>query len=73
VVAAVRRPSDIHSGGNQFFVCLRDQPSLVGQYTIFGEVIEGIEVLDAIGQTPVDGERAKTRVAMRKVTMRGPS
>jgi peptidyl-prolyl cis-trans isomerase B (cyclophilin B) len=73
VVAAVRRPSDIHSAGNQFFVCLRDQPSLLKQYTIFGEVVEGMEVLDAIGQSPADGERARTRVTMRKVTMRGPS
>ena len=73
VVAAVRRPSDIHSGGSQFFVCLRDQPSLLKQYTIFGEVVEGMEVLDAIGQSPAEGERAKTRIAMRKVTMRGPS
>jgi len=73
VVAAVRRPSDVHSAGNQFFVCLRDQPSLLKQYTIFGEVVEGMEVLDAIGQSPADGERAKTRITMRKVTMRGPS
>lgn len=74
VVAAVRRPSDVNSGGSQFFVCLREQPSLLGQYSVFGEVVEGMEVVDAIGQSPVEGERAKTRVAVRKVTIRrGPS
>jgi peptidyl-prolyl cis-trans isomerase B (cyclophilin B) len=63
-VAAVRRPSSKDSAGNQFFVCLTDQPALTGQYTIFGEVTTGLEVADRIGQTPVEGDRAKTRVEM---------
>ena len=65
VVAAVRRPSDVNSAGNQFFVVLTEQPSLKGQFTIFGEVSEGIEVADKIGQTPVEGDRAKSRVEMK--------
>jgi peptidyl-prolyl cis-trans isomerase B (cyclophilin B) len=69
VVAAVRRPSDPHSAGQQFFVVLTDQPGLKGQFTIFGEVVEGIEVADRIGETPVEGERARTRVEM-KVSLR---
>jgi len=67
-VAAARRPSSPDSGGTQFFVCLRDQPSLKGQYTIFGEVVSGIEVVDQIGQTKVDGDKAAERVEM-KVTI----
>jgi peptidyl-prolyl cis-trans isomerase B (cyclophilin B) len=70
-VAAVRRPSDPQSGGSQFFVCLRDQPSLMGQYTVFGEVVSGMEVVDQISLTPVDGDRAKERVEM-KVVIREP-
>lgn len=70
VVAAVRRLSDINSGGSQFFVCLQDQPSMQGQYTIFGEVVEGMNVLDAIGQSPVEGERPKTRLIVRRVMIR---
>jgi peptidyl-prolyl cis-trans isomerase B (cyclophilin B) len=69
-VAAVLRPNQPDSGGNQFFVCLSDQPSLTGKYTIFGEVTEGLEVADKIGQTPVDGDRASTRVEIRKVVLR---
>jgi peptidyl-prolyl cis-trans isomerase B (cyclophilin B) len=65
VVAAVRRPSDPNSAGDQFFVVLTEQPALKGQFTIFGEVSEGIAVADRIGQTPVDGERAKARIEMR--------
>jgi len=68
-VAAVLRPRQPDSGGDQFFVCLYDQPSLTGQYTIFGEVIEGMEVADKIGDTPATGEKATERVEM-KVTLR---
>jgi cyclophilin family peptidyl-prolyl cis-trans isomerase len=65
VVAAVRRPSSKDSAGNQFFVCLTDQFALNGQYTIFGEVTEGMQVVDAIGATPVAGDRATARVEMK--------
>jgi cyclophilin family peptidyl-prolyl cis-trans isomerase len=70
-VAAVLRPSSIDSAGSQFFICLRDQPSLKGKYTVFGEVVSGMEVADQISLTPVDGDRAKGRVEM-KVTIREP-
>lgn len=65
VVAAVRRPSDVNSAGNQFFVVLQAQPSLKGQYTIFGEVVSGMEIADKIGTTPVTGDRANERVEMK--------
>jgi peptidyl-prolyl cis-trans isomerase B (cyclophilin B) len=68
-VAAVLRPRQPDSAGDQFFVCLFDQPSLTGQYTIFGEVTEGMDVVDKIGETPVVGDKAKDRVEM-KVTIR---
>jgi cyclophilin family peptidyl-prolyl cis-trans isomerase len=67
-VAAVRRPSSVDSAGSQFFVCLRDQPALVGHYTVFGEVVSGMDVVDQISLTPVEGDRAKERVEM-KVTI----
>jgi peptidyl-prolyl cis-trans isomerase B (cyclophilin B) len=64
-VAAARKPSSPDSGGRQFFICLREQPSLKGQYTIFGEVISGMEVVDQISLTPADGDKAKERVGMK--------
>jgi peptidyl-prolyl cis-trans isomerase B (cyclophilin B) len=64
VVAAVRRPKDPNSAGQQFFVVLSDQPSLTGQFTIFGEVVEGMDVADRLGETPVEGDRAVPRVEM---------
>jgi peptidyl-prolyl cis-trans isomerase B (cyclophilin B) len=36
------------SGGSQFFICLGDQPSLDGQYTVFGETVSGMEVVQSI-------------------------
>jgi peptidyl-prolyl cis-trans isomerase B (cyclophilin B) len=71
-VAAVRRPSSMDSAGTQFFVCLQPQPSLQGQYTVFGEVVSGMEVVDQISTTPVDGDKARERVEM-KVTIRVPA
>jgi cyclophilin family peptidyl-prolyl cis-trans isomerase len=41
------------TNGSQFFIMLQDNP-LPNNYTIFGKVIAGQEVVDAIGQTAVD-------------------
>ncbi len=38
------------TGGSQFFVTLSEQPHLNGRYTIFGEVIEGMDVVDILQQ-----------------------
>lgn len=70
-VAAVRLPSSIDSAGSQFFVCLQPQPALAGQYTVFGEVVSGMEFVDQISLTPVDGDKATERVEM-KVTLSEP-
>jgi peptidyl-prolyl cis-trans isomerase B (cyclophilin B) len=43
------------SGGSQFYICLDPQPRLDNQYTVFGEVVEGMEVVDAIGNTATTG------------------
>jgi peptidyl-prolyl cis-trans isomerase B (cyclophilin B) len=69
-VAAVLRPSSPDSAGNQFFVVLSDQPSLTGKFTIFGEVTSGMDVVDRIGETPVDGDKPQKRIVLQKVTVR---
>jgi cyclophilin family peptidyl-prolyl cis-trans isomerase len=71
-VAAVRRPSSLDSAGTQFFVCLQPQPSLARQYTVFGEVTSGMEVVDQISTTPVDGDKAKERVEMKVKVREAP-
>jgi cyclophilin family peptidyl-prolyl cis-trans isomerase len=64
-VGAARRPSSKDSGGSQFFVCVNDQPAWKGQYTVFGEVVSGMGVVEKLSDTPLDGERPRTRVEMK--------
>jgi len=70
-VAAVMVPGKPDSAGAQFFIVLADQPTLDGQYTVFGHVSDGMEVLQKISETPVDEKGLTTeRVAITKVTIR---
>jgi peptidyl-prolyl cis-trans isomerase B (cyclophilin B) len=70
-VAAVLQPGKPDSAGAQFFICVTDQPALDGQYTVFGRVVDGIEVVQAISEAETDAEgRVKDRVVIRKVTIR---
>lgn len=45
---SMARSAHPDSAGSQFFICVVDTPHLDGQYTVFGEVVEGIEVVDKI-------------------------
>src|ERR1700736_3151929 len=46
--AATARSSNPNSAGSQFYICLGDAPFLNRQYTVFGHVVEGQGVVDAI-------------------------
>lgn len=70
-VGAVLLPGRPNSAGAQFFVCATDQPTLEGQYTIFGRVVEGIEVVQQISAVPADGQqRPAERIVIASVTIR---
>jgi peptidylprolyl isomerase len=71
VVAAARKPSGLDTAGSQFFVVVTAQPALKGQYTIFGEVVSGMDVVDKISLTPAERERPLSRIEIRSVTLRG--
>jgi peptidyl-prolyl cis-trans isomerase B (cyclophilin B) len=45
---AMARSSRPDSAGSQFYICLGDAAFLNGQYTVFGQMTEGFDVLDAI-------------------------
>ncbi len=47
-ILSMARSQDPNSAGSQFFLMHGDAPFLDGKYTVFGEVIDGIEVVDAI-------------------------
>ncbi len=70
-VAAVLQPGKPDSAGTQFFVAVTDQVALNGQFTVYGRVVEGLEVLQAISASPVDAEgKLVDRIEMTKVTIR---
>jgi peptidyl-prolyl cis-trans isomerase B (cyclophilin B) len=52
---SMARAQDPNSAGSQFFVCQADTPFLDNKYTVFGEVIDGIEVVDRIVNVERDG------------------
>lgn len=59
-----------NTNGSQFFIMHKDTP-LPLNYTIFGKVIKGIEVVDAIAATPVnDSDKPLTDVIMKSVTVK---
>lgn len=53
-VCSMARTSDPHSANSQFFICLDNASFLDGQYTVWGEVTEGMEHVDALpkGEPP---------------------
>lgn len=70
VVSTVRIPNKPDSDGAQFFVCLFPQPALDGQFSAFGRVTEGMDVVEKISQVPAgsDGMTEKP-VRILKVTL----
>jgi peptidyl-prolyl cis-trans isomerase B (cyclophilin B) len=62
-VLSMARSQNPDSAGSQFFICLADARFLDKQYTAFGELIKGDDVLEKIGSTPTarggGGEQSK--------------
>ena len=53
-VVSMARGSNINSAGSQFFICVKDLPNLDGNYTVFGKVLDGMDVVDNIRKVLVD-------------------
>jgi peptidyl-prolyl cis-trans isomerase B (cyclophilin B) len=73
-VAASRLPDTINparaSNGSQFYVCLTALPKLDGKYTVFGEVLEGLDVLDAISNQPTDSnDFPLAKIVIKSITI----
>ncbi len=58
------------SSGSQFYICLADLPNLDGGYTVFGRVVEGMDVVDLIAAVERDpADNPIERVEMTNVSL----
>jgi peptidyl-prolyl cis-trans isomerase B (cyclophilin B) len=63
---SMARSSNPDSAGSQFFICVANAAFLDRQYTVFGEVISGMEVVDKIVSQPRDKQdNPNERIEMR--------
>lgn len=53
-ILSMARSTDPNSAGSQFFICVADANMLDGQYSVFGQVVTGMDVVDAIVNVPRD-------------------
>jgi peptidylprolyl isomerase len=66
-VLGMARASDPNSANSQFFICFADASFLNGQYTVIGEVVSGMDVVDKLKKAP-PGDRSGTVVDPDKMT-----
>jgi cyclophilin family peptidyl-prolyl cis-trans isomerase len=67
-VAAARNAYDPHSASTQFFITASPYRAWTGEYTNFGQVISGLENIQAMTMAPTDDyERLKNKIVMKKV------
>ena len=67
---SMARAQDPNSASSQFFICVKPTPFLDGQYSVFGQVVEGMDVVDKIVAVPRDArDNPIDKVVMEKVTI----
>ena len=76
-ILSMARSQDPNSAGSQFFVCHGEAGFLDGQYTAFGQLLDGFEVLDEIANAPTlpggEGSRPKEPVTVTKAVVVEPT
>jgi len=69
-IVSMARATDPNSAGSQFFIITSDSTFLDRQYTVFGEVVDGMEVADKIVNLPRDSNDCpKQEAKMLEVTI----
>ena len=65
-ILSMARSQNPDSGGSQFFICVADARFLDNQYTVFGKVVSGMDVVDSIVNAPRDArDNPDVRIAMK--------
>ena len=68
-ILSMARLDDPASASSSFFIVVARTPSLDGKYTVFGRVVEGLEVLQKIETAPLNGETPVTRIEVSRITV----
>ena len=68
-IVSMAHGEDPDSATTSFFLMLGAAPHLDGQYSAFGRIVEGIEVLDAFEKEELDGEAPKRRLEIIEATI----
>jgi peptidyl-prolyl cis-trans isomerase B (cyclophilin B) len=68
-IVSMARGDDPASATTSFFIVTGEANSLDGKYTAFGRVVDGMAVVDAIEQTPVNGEAPVGRIELKSVRL----
>jgi peptidyl-prolyl cis-trans isomerase B (cyclophilin B) len=69
-IVSMARSQDPNSAGSQFFIMHADNAGLDNQYTVFGEVVEGMDVVDKIANVKTENpDRPVEKVQMTHVTV----
>jgi peptidyl-prolyl cis-trans isomerase B (cyclophilin B) len=70
-IVSMARSSDPNSAGSQFFIVVKTAAHLDGQYTVFGKVTSGLDVVDKIVSVPRDGrDNPIKKVSIDKVMIK---
>lgn len=69
-VLSMARGDDPSSASTSFFICTAVCQSLDGNYTAFGRVIDGLQVVEAIENAAVNGEAPVEKIEILKITLR---
>jgi cyclophilin family peptidyl-prolyl cis-trans isomerase len=69
-LSMARQADNPHSAGGQWFICLDSAPEWDGRYTVFGQVVEGFDAVDAIGSVKVKNEIPQEVMNVQRVVVR---
>jgi cyclophilin family peptidyl-prolyl cis-trans isomerase len=68
-IVSMARLDDPASASSSFFIVLGRSPALDNQYTVFGRVVDGLDVLEKIENAPLNGEAPVTRIEVTGVRL----